>query len=503
MYFPRTWAWVIACSLTGAVCIALAQEPQSPRPLAAESTLRQARQLLAQNELSNAIILLESQLDSCRTDPQYLSTITEAYRRQFDRLQREGKVPQASQIWTKLVALQPSEAKTLPTAANPPAEIPSKSAGMSTTVKQTPPASAVTPDPIKDAEDAFQQRNYSQACQCFEKVQAQGVALSNETRERFAYCKLYQVAARLNAQQGNPGAERPQLEREVRAALELAPRLEFGKDLLKRLQATPPEKITTSIRHLDQKDQGWSVCESSHFRVYHTDPRLGEQVAQIAETTRAAVIRKWLGQDVAWEQPCQIYVHPTADSYHRQSGMPPTAPGHSDYDADKNDASVIHYRRVFVRADHAHMLSAILPHEVTHVVLNGQFGRKLLPRWADEGMAVLSEPYSRIEMHLTPLAETYRQGQALTLQELLTVDDYPKDRSKVASFYGQSVCLVEYLCTLKGPQGFVAFMRDANREGDASALQRNYGLTITELESRLQQWIVAQRMPTLMGHSGR
>jgi len=150
-------------------------------------------------------------------------------------------------------------------------------------------------------------------------------------------------------------------------------------------------------------------------------------------------------------------------------------PGHSDYDADKNDASIIHYRRVFVRADHTHMLSAILPHEVTHVVLNGQFGRTLLPRWADEGMAVLSEPYGRIEMHLTPLADTYRQGQALTLQELLTVDDYPRDRSKVASFYGQSVCLVEYLCTIKGPQGFVAFMRDANREGDAAPCSGTMG----------------------------
>ena len=489
MYFPRTWAWVIACSLTGLLaCIALAQEPKPSRSFVADATLQKARQLLEQNEVNNAVILLESQLESCRSDPQYLTTITEAYRRQFDRLQREGKVPQASQIWTKLVALQPSAANT-PPATN----------SINTTVRQTPPVTSTTPDPVKAAEDAYQQQNYAQACVCFEKVQAQGVALTNETRERFAYCKLYQVAQQLNAQQGQLGNERPQLEREVRAALELAPRLEFGKDLLKRLQANPPTKITAAIRHLDQKDQGWSVCESAHFKVYHNDPKLGEQVAQIAESTRAAVIRKWLGQDVAWEQPCQIYVHPTADSYHRQSGMPPTAPGHSDYDADKSDASIIHYRRVFVRADHPHMLSAILPHEVTHVVLNGQFGRRLLPRWADEGMAVLSEPYSRIEMHLTPLADTYRQGQALTVQELLTVDDYPKDRSKVASFYGQSVCMVEYLCTVKGPQAFVAFMRDANREGDAAALQRNYGLTIADLDARLQQWIVAQRMPTLMG----
>jgi len=349
MYRPRTWAWVIACSLTGfAACIALAQDSTPARLSAAESTLRQARQLLDQNEVSNAIILLESQIEAGAKDPQYVATITEAYRRQFDRLQREGKVPQASQIWTKLVKLQPDLAKSPAIALTTPKSV------STTVVKQTPPAPAATPDVMKAADEAYQQRNYAQACQCFEKVQAQGVALTSETRERFAYCKLYQVAVQLNALQGQLGSERPQLEREVRAALELAPRLEFGKELLSRLQSTPtaPAKsISTAVKHLDEKDKGWSICESAHFRVYHNDPKLGEQVAQIAEATRTAVARKWLGKDVEWEQPAQIYVHPTADSYHRQSGMPVTAPGHSDYDVN-SDASIIHYRRVFVGADH-------------------------------------------------------------------------------------------------------------------------------------------------------
>jgi len=151
-----------------------------------------------------------------------------------------------------------------------------------------------------------------------------------------------------------------------------------------------------------------------------------------------------------------------------------------------------------VRADHAHMLSAILPHEVTHVVLNGQFGRKLLPRWADEGMAVVSEPYARIAMHLEPLPQAYQDRKALGLAEILSIDNYPQDRSKVASFYGQSVCLVEYLTTLRGAQGFVAFMREANERGDAAALQRHYGLTLEELELKLRNWIVTDNMPTLM-----
>lgn len=471
-------------------CAAPLQAEDQPLSLAASSTLMRARQLLEQGELNSAIILLESQLASSNGHAEYLDVTVQAYQRLFAKYQAEGKLPQAAQLMSKIQLLkpgwQPADAATV-TAKVPQAPQPPQVQTQGTEIPRSH---------IDAAEQAFQQGQFAQACDCFTQAETQGLPLSATIREKYAYCKLRKVAEKLNALQGQPGPHQQEMEREVRAALALAPRLEFGNDLLRRL-AVKPELITAVIMHLPEKDQGWSVCESAHFRIYHTDPKLGEQVAQIAENTRVAVIRKWLGQDVTWQQRCQIYVHPTADSYHRQSGMPTTAPGHSDYDADKNDASVIHYRRVFLRADHPHMLAAILPHEVTHVILNGQFGRKLLPRWADEGMAVLSEPYGRIEMHLDPLPRAYQEGKALGLQELLSVQDYPQDRSKVASFYGQSVCLVELLTNLKGPQGFVAFMRDANQFGEAEAVQRHYNMTLQQLDAQLQDWIVAKKMPTL------
>lgn len=456
---------------------------------AAQTVLKQARQLLDQNDISNAVILLESQRDAVGKDQEYAATFSRAYQLQFEKLQSEGKLAQAAHVWEKRSKL-PATPAIKETRTPPPEEKP-----VIVVQQNVPPVQQQ--DHLTAAQQAFEQGEFDKACQCYERGKASGKELTQEIKEQFAYCKLYNIARQLNDAQGKPGAARPQMEREVRAALELAPRLEFGKELLQRLQAEP-RRVSTKVRHLQNKEQGWAVCETEHFRIFHTDPQLGEQVAEIAEATRSAVIQRWLGHDVEWSQPCQIYVHPTADSYHRQSGMPATAPGHSDYDADKNDASVIHYRRVFVRADHDHMLSAILPHEVTHVVLNGQFGRKLLPRWADEGTAVLSEPYSRIGMHLEPLPAAYRENRALSLQEILTIEDYPQDRSKVASFYGQSVCLVEYLCQLKGPRQFVAFMRDGNRDGIPAALQQHYGLSMQALESQLQDWIVVQRMPTLM-----
>ncbi len=43
-----------------------------------------------------------------------------------------------------------------------------------------------------------------------------------------------------------------------------------------------------------------------------------------------------------------------------------------------------------------------------------------------------------------------------------------------------------------------ALAGQANQQGESAALQQHYGLTIEQLELRLEQWIVSERMPTLM-----
>ena len=71
------------------------------------------------------------------------------------------------------------------------------------------------------------------------------------------------------------------------------------------------------------------------------------------------------------------------------TGQPETSPGFSTMGVSGGQ---IVTRRVNLRADHPQMLAAILPHEVTHVVLADVFTEQQIPRWADEGMAVLAEP---------------------------------------------------------------------------------------------------------------
>ena len=141
-------------------------------------------------------------------------------------------------------------------------------------------------------------------------------------------------------------------------------------------------------------------------------------------------------------------------------------------------------RQVYLHCDDGNLLSAILPHETTHVVLAGEFGEQLLPRWADEGMAVLTEPREQIDRHLRNLPKHSQERQLFYLRDLLQLDNYPEPR-RVGAFYSQSVSLVEFLSRQKSPQVFPRFVRDGLEGGYEEALRRHYGYQdFNELEQR-------------------
>ena len=102
-----------------------------------------------------------------------------------------------------------------------------------------------------------------------------------------------------------------------------------------------------------------------------------------------------------------------------------------------------------MRLDAAGMVDAVLPHETTHVVLAGMFGIVEVPRWCDEGIAVLSEPADKIEAHRRNLHKFHADNQLFGLKELMELKDYPQAR-RIGAFYAQSVMLTEFLTQQKG-----------------------------------------------------
>lgn len=509
--------------------------------LAVQTAMQQAREYLLHNNARAAVDVLEGQLPRADGNEKYLVLLRDAYRAYVREL-RLQKQEALCQVYAKrLSILDPaavngvgdapgpsatgaSPATPRPAAPPPPPAVPP--ATKAPTEAGQRPATQVEPaaperrliargyieeerDPFRQplaaqatparewlarAEQEFGRRNYREAGTLYAKASELDRQLADVCRERWAYCKLHDVVEQLN--QAGAGAALGTLEAEVRKARDLAPRLRYANDLLAEIDrrrgrpsdasrdeggAAPP----VTVRHGERTPEGWEVADSPNFHIYHTQTReMAEQVAQVAERTRAEMQRKWFGAaGDAWSPRCDIVLYPTAQDYSRATGAPPASPGHSSFNIDNGR---VLSRRIELHCDDPNLLVAVLPHETTHTVLAGNFGEHQVPRWADEGMAVLTEPQHKIDRHLRNLPKHRKDGELFSLTQLVHMQNYPEPRY-VGSFYAESVSLVEYLVKEKGAVVFTQFVRDGLRGGYEASLTQHYGYrSFDELE---QRWV--------------
>ncbi len=250
-------------------------------------------------------------------------------------------------------------------------------------------------------------------------------------------------------------------------------------------KADPAEPIV-EVTHEDG-DDGWQMAETANFRLLHKHPRsLAEALLRTAEHARTSQMNKWFGAAGAnWTPKCRIYLYPSGEAYSEATGAPinPVG-GHTDVRAEGS--------RVISRCIHVHgarplLLNGVVPHEVTHAVLAGQLSDGRVPRWADEGMAILAEAQKNIDMHLRFLPRMRADDALYSMRALIEMRDYPEPR-EMGVFYAQSVSLVDFLTRQKGAERFAAFVRDGERDGYAESLQKHYGWSFVELDRHWKRY---------------
>lgn len=336
---------------------------------------------------------------------------------------------------------------------------------------------------LDQAEKEFAGKNFRLASKLYEEAYRLEPKVMPQSVERWAYCRLYSVVEAMNQRQ-NTKLD-PQWENEIRVSLSMAPQLQsFGNSLLQNIdqrkqeigainpqQSNPP---AVEVKHTGPYQGNWYLAETKNFRVWHhLNQADATQVAKSSEACRVDAGMKWFGSvGNDWTPICEIYLHPTAQEYSKSTGAPAVSPGHTTL---KTEGIRVLSRRIDLHTDEANMMTGVLPHETTHVVLAGRLGEQPVPRWADEGMAVLAEPKNRIQKHLDNLPKHARENTLFHVSRLMQMADYPEPKL-VGPFYAQSVSLVDYLTRLKGPQAFSEFMKDGLKNGYEIALSRHYGI---------------------------
>ncbi len=199
---------------------------------------------------------------------------------------------------------------------------------------------------------------------------------------------------------------------------------------------------------------------TDNFIVDAEDPEIARRIGDAAEKYRAAIARSWLGYDLpAWNEPCVLEV--------------------SESPAGKRDGSSTFYfdngrvlsQRLHVKGALSDLVPKVLPHELTHSILANYFGRPV-PRWADEGTAILSEDQTEQKRRDQQMQGILTSSRATySLEELFGLRHYPDDHRV---FYAQSYSITRYLIELADRPTFLIFLGCGMREGWDQAVRKHY-----------------------------
>ena len=233
-----------------------------------------------------------------------------------------------------------------------------------------------------------------------------------------------------------------------------------------------PPNTTSKTR----REGRWYVAETANFWVCSVETEAAaRRSAEQAESIRSQLASKWFGDTAnqPWTPRCQIVLHNSRPRYIAAVGR--GSEGTLGSSAVTFDGERVIGRRIDLLAVDAAFLTNALPHELTHVLLRDRFSSATLPRWADEGMAMLADPEEKQGRHLHDLRIAIINSTEFSASDLLTMHDYPRSDRRQA-FYGQSAFLTKLLVAKKTPQHFVAFLERANAVGYDKALRDCYGL---------------------------
>jgi hypothetical protein len=214
-----------------------------------------------------------------------------------------------------------------------------------------------------------------------------------------------------------------------------------------------------------------ATFRTPNFVVQAIRANVARQVGEYAEHYRRVKAVEWLGRELPnWPDPCQVEVVLKLG------------------DAGGATSFAFEHGRVLgqdmtVEGPLERILNSVLPHEVTHTIFAAKFGRPL-PRWADEGGAVLSEDAIELDRHDRLVREVVNSGRFIPFRRLFVLTEYPSD---VMALYAQGFSAANYLVALKGKPYFLDFVWDGQVAGWDAALASYYGISNTEhLE---QQWV--------------
>ena len=184
----------------------------------------------------------------------------------------------------------------------------------------------------------------------------------------------------------------------------------------------------------------WKQRQTPHFDVYARSDMIATRVAEALEY-HYPLLAEWLGvsADRDWQPRLEVRVHATREDMQQATGTRGITHAVS-HTRLKGDRVVL--RKLEVFQGDQWLLSATLPHELTHALLADAHRRSVPPLAIDEGLALQAEPPARRLMYRRLLS-----GRPPAPATLLAAAQPPADLER---FYAQADALTSWLLDRQG-----------------------------------------------------
>lgn len=227
-----------------------------------------------------------------------------------------------------------------------------------------------------------------------------------------------------------------------------------------------------------------ATFETENFRVTASSAKVAQSVAKTAEAARVKIAEQWFQRALPrWEDRCQLTVTIregksqglTSYAFRSRRGV--------DWEIQASGPL-------------ADILESIIPHEVSHTVLATQFPRPL-PRWADEGAAMLVESEAEQKRLRLTAVELVKSPRRMSLRKMLPLMEYPRDAYAVKAIYTLGYSLSDFLVRNEGRQKYLDLLVRAEQVGWDRSVREVYGFeSIESLERDWTSWVEAGSPPT-------
>lgn len=250
------------------------------------------------------------------------------------------------------------------------------------------------------------------------------------------------------------------------------------------------------------------VHETKHFTVYTTNEELSRVVGERAEIYLAFMLDRLFGGR-PWALRTPILVYTTYDDY-REHGGPENSGGvvlgHSSGSGSSQAVLLFQFKPESSGGGGGrgprggggqeiwkYSIESVLPHELTHVVINEFFAGRKTPRWMHEAVAGRFEQTREHYAEAARLARKAVAGEFFRMRDLFEQEGYPESQERVELFYEQAAAVVLFLFEA-GPVAMHAFLYElAEGHGHDAACAAALGIpeeyAVEEFERRWMDWM--------------